>query len=877
MHSMRSFTVLGLACAAVSAPSVRAADRYYVGPDNGSWNNPANWNTAANGTGSSGVPVAGDQVFVPPGVDTAVLLDTSYAAPGLLSLNASGTAGATGTVSQSAGTMTVAEAFTLGNGAGTRGAYTISGGTLALNGDDFVGGLRVGNEGIGTLTVSGATTAVNLIGNANLGVSPGGSGTVNQTNGNVVIGSAAPGGARTLFIGRSATATGVYNLSGPSGLVVNGNINVGFQGNGTVTQDFGVVDVVGGSMFIGNAAGSTGAYNMNLGTLAVDNNIYVGGDASGAGGTGTLTLSGGTTNSGLVVWSTGTVTLNTGANLNVGTTAADNIRNDGVINNNGGTLTLGGRIYGAGTITNASGNVVMDTATILDAATLNIQGGTVTVDAGLALAKSANTTSTLNISGGTTNVTGVLGAGNDGTPAGGAATSTGHVIVSGGALNADTIVLGNTAGGSGDLTVSGTGAVTVGGGLTVNALNVNGGSVTVLDQAPPAGEDAVLDRSIVGGYLRDGTMTVTAGTVTTPKIKLGITDDKTGTYIQSGGTVNVGILAAGNDANINSGQGTGHVTVSGGTLYADTVLLGSTDGGSGDLTVSGTGAVTVGGGLTVNALNVNGGSVTVLDQAPPAGEDPVLDRSIVGGYLRDGDMTVTAGVVTTPRLKVGVTAGKIGTYVQNGGTVTVTDALTAPNGSGSVLAFNGGTLNLKNATIDTAGPVTLGNGTSVFTLNLTGGNASFADGLTVSTSGALTGVGTIAGDVTSAGTIAPGNSPGTIVVTGDLGLQTGADFAFELGSVSDGIAVGDVLQDLSSGGYTFAFSAGPGFANGPYTLITFDSSSGIAPGDFTATGIAGTFAVTPTSLQFTAVPEPAALGVFGVLAAGLLGRRRWRV
>src|SRR5439155_1581415 len=95
-----------------------------------------------------------------------------------------------------------------------------------------------------------------------------------------------------------------------------------------------------------------------------------------------------------------------------------------------------------------------------------------------------------------------------------------------------------------------------------------------------------------------------------------------------------------------------------------------------------------------NDLTMSGGSLEVLDQAPPPGEDPVLNRSLVGGYLRDGAMTMNGGTVTTPNLKVGVTPGKVGTLTMNGG-VIATQNLLAANGAGS--ASLGGTLHVKFA------------------------------------------------------------------------------------------------------------------------------------------------------------------------------------
>jgi hypothetical protein len=99
----------------------------------------------------------------------------------------------------------------------------------------------------------------------------------------------------------------------------------------------------------------------------------------------------------------------------------------------------------------------------------------------------------------------------------------------------------------------------------------------------------------------------------------------------------------------------------------------------------------------VNDLTVSGGSVEVLDRDPPAGEDPVLDRAIVGGYLRDGQLNVSGGIVSSPRITLGVSAGKIGTYAQSGGNVsTRTLRLGSAAGGIGVATLTGGQLHVDD-------------------------------------------------------------------------------------------------------------------------------------------------------------------------------------
>ncbi len=730
--SVRPASRAALTCAAaiLAASSASAGTKYYVGSAPNDWFNPANWSATAGGAGGAGVPVAGDGVVIAPGdQDKLVQLNTpAYGMPGLESLILSGSGGFSAGVTQTGGSLTVSNVLAIGQAVNSIGAYTLNDATLNLTGDSFNGPLAVGASGSGYLTLNGASV-INSTGNMSVGIS--GYGNVQHSGGTINIGSSEA--KRSLLMSRNVGTSSVYYLNGTSELNVHGNVQLGFGGSASMFANGGTLRVLDNGLFmLGNAAGSAGFFVMNSGTVEVSGGTIVGGDAANPGGSAILNLNGGTFNAGtgLIVWAGGSVTLGSGATLSIGSTPADNIRNEGVITNNGGTLNLAGRIYsvsGNGVVNTPSGSVTLANGTTLDAGAFNVSGGTV-LGGNLNLGSTPGNSAQVTQTGGTVTVD-VLGAGNNGTLAGGAGNA--RYDISGGTLNADTILLGSTTGGSGEMTLSGTATVKVGGGLSTNSVTMNGGTLTVLDQSPPAGEDPVLDRSIVGGYLRDGAMTVNAGLVSSPKIKLGITAGKVGTYSQTGGTVTVGVLGVGNDATLTGGSGTGHAIISGGTLYADTVLLGDVNGGSGDMTVSGTASVTVGGGLSLNDLTVNGGSVTVLDQNPPAGEDPVLNRAMVGGYLHDGAMFVNGGTVRTPRIKLGITGGKVGTYAQTNGNVGVTvlgvgNDATATAGAGVGRAtLSGGTLTANTLIVGSSaggdGAMNWTGGTlNVATLNLTG-------------------------------------------------------------------------------------------------------------------------------------------------------------
>ena len=134
----------------------------------------------------------------------------------------------------------------------------------------------------------------------------------------------------------------------------------------------------------------------------------------------------------------------------------------------------------------------------------------------------------------------------------------------------------------------------------MNDVTVNpGGTLVVPAEDPPDGQDPELNRSGVGGYLRDGTLNNLGGTATLPYLKLGLSAGFTGTYNQTGGTTTVtAALGVGNDPNGTLGSGVGVVSITGGATTAAQLLVGSAAGGVGTVTVNG-GRLTVTGAATV--------------------------------------------------------------------------------------------------------------------------------------------------------------------------------------------------------------------------------------------------------------------------------------
>src|SRR5438270_12429487 len=61
----------------------QAADRFWVGPDGGSWSNAANWSTIRGGSGGAGAPRNSDRAFIRTAPARTIIFDGNYLAPGL--------------------------------------------------------------------------------------------------------------------------------------------------------------------------------------------------------------------------------------------------------------------------------------------------------------------------------------------------------------------------------------------------------------------------------------------------------------------------------------------------------------------------------------------------------------------------------------------------------------------------------------------------------------------------------------------------------------------------------------------------------------------------------------------------------------------------
>ncbi len=313
------------------------------------------------------------------------------------------------------------------------------------------------------------------------------------------------------------------------------------------------------------------------------------------------------------------------------------------------------------------------------------------------------------------------------------------------------------------------------------------------------------------------------------------------------------------------------------------------------LTVSGGAALTMsdGGAGATGGIRFEGSSATLVHDG--SGSSEAVVRAILDGDplrgvgrfdLGDTDRTWTvndsaSAVEIDVRANLNGDAG-IGFELTGGGTVKLSHL--GGNIYSGTTTVTSGTLLVSNAD-DGAGP----------------GSGTGTGAVSVGAGGTLGGNGFIepgaSNDVTIAGSLAPGESIGTLTfdlgsTTGGVSLTTGSTLDFELGApgTSDELAFWDFnLGDLTLTDVTLNLSDAGGLAAGTYTLMSFFSDDGTIStahslsGGISAINGPGAFDYTldyasdPSLIQLqvtTVIPEPSAVWIMFAGAAVLLFSRR---
>ena len=433
-------------------------------------------------------------------------------------------------------------------------------------------------------------------------------------------------------------------------------------------------------------------------------------------------------------------------------------------------------------------------------------------------------------------------------------------------------------------------------GTTQRTLTITG--TATLSSQPRAG--IIMDDS--------GNHNLTLGASATDPLVVAISND-TGFYVNNAGTLTL-------QGNKNLAIGALTLTL-GGNNTAGKIVITRAINGTGSVVVNTAGTVTLSGQntlagttLTAGTLNINhikalGIAATSTFTINGGKIDNTSGAAILAAYAYPitigGNFAFTGGSGTTHDLNLGAGAvdltGATRTITANAGKLTLggvvsngslskagagTLALSGNNTFTGATTISAGTLVLASTgTIDNSSGVNLGTSGSQGTLDLT----AKTNGFTLGSNQTLSGYGNVtmaAGKtLTIDGSLAPGNSPGVIGVSGNLTLGSTAtttmdliDYSLAPGVGFDQISLSGTTPALIYGG-TLTLNLTGSTQLGVYHLFTgFSSQSGTFTG-INYSGGAGSFDYATGDLTLTAVPEPATWALLAVsLTTVMILRRR---
>ncbi len=630
---------------------------------------------------------------------------------------------------------------------------------------DAVGSSGIWSTTSGSVSLTAASTPATLI--------VGNSGTGNlQASGTTTINSAGP-----IILANNAGAVGTLSVSGSAAEVMPGAVYVGENGTGNLSITGGgkVIQQSNSFAVVADIAGvSTATVDGSDSEWDAGTKLYIGYQANG---TLSVTQGGVVTNTadaciGCFAGATGKVTVD-----GAGSTWNTNSLTLGPTNNGVAAATLivsnGGKVVNSSSFSTRDFVVANTTEDMM-----SISGGGTVTDTGA------------NLIGGGVAVDGA-----------GSAWHTGELTVASFTNALVSITAGAQVTSSAKVHIS---DLSSSGGTPLGIVNVDGvGSTLTATQSIDVGETNSASLHITNG----GHVSSASGTVGDASNSF-----SAATVLGPGSAWSMaGVLTLGN-------QGFGRITINGGGLVqSGGGVLGTSGEGlarvdgigtkwasSGDMFVGqfGDAQLTITGGAQVsNATGYVGSGANLVSTVTVDGQNSQWNNT--------GDLHIGKGIddslYVTGGAQVSNMAGEIGLFANGHATALITGANSKwTNGESLVV----GNLGPATVTVGSGGTITVGATTTGSTL-------------AISASGLVSGDGTIVGNVSNGGVLAPGNSLGTLQVSGNVVQLTAGTLQIELG----GIAAGSQFDQLAvSGQLTLSGALQISLVNGfaPTTGNSFD-------------------------------------------------------
>ncbi len=675
------------------------------------------------------------------------------------------------------------------------------------------------NSSVGLATVDGTGSNWTISG-LDFTVGQHGSGTLQITNGGLVSNDDG-------FIGEfSDSPLATASVDGMGSKWTNsGDFWAGYEGNATLS-------ITGGGL-VSNVNGTIAFASTSTATVTVDGTN----GASTWTNTGTLVV-GDAGNGTLNVLAGGTVTNTDGTIGNQsGSVGAANIDGAGSTWTNSGTLRVGlngnatlSITNGATVTVNGSFARIAEEATSTSSATVDGAGSTWALAGDLDVARAGIGMLTIQ-NGGTVNMTGAGKRASIGVVSGSTGTAT--VDGTGSTLTVPgNLIVGES--GNGTLLVENGGLATSGNGF----IGKNSGSVGVATVDGSGSKWDLSSNTLTIGGDGNGTLNITAGgnvTDTTAIMGDSATSSGTATIDGAGSTwTNNGDLIVAKDGS------TALLTISNGGVVTNLTADVSLDPGS-----NGT-AIVDGGGWTSSALYVGGGS----GGAGGTG----LVRIINGGVVNAPTMVVWDQGTLEVNSGYKINSSNL---VFDGGTLRTLDDTNFSNSAdlaagGIIVDSNGFTSTLSGVFTGNGGLTKIGDGTIIISsdnfyvgdTNINAGtlrvDGSITSNTFVNPGGTLGGIGTVFGNVVNSGNVNPGDSPGTLTISGNYTQHSNGTLTIEIASATthDLLAVGNAanldgtlnilkLANFSVvAGEKIIFLTAGGGVNGQFATVMDDFGSG---------------------------------------------------